>query len=157
MNRRPVLFTVVTLIAGAIFGAGLAISSMIDPQKVKDFLDFAAIPSGGWDPSLAFVMGGAVVVAFFFYRFAAPRPVAAPDFHLSLQTGLDRRLLGGAAIFGVGWGLSGLCPGPAIADIAIVPGDVLVFVIALAAGSWATGFYGAFRSRQASLGNVPAE
>ena len=157
MNRNS-LYTSTTVVAGLIFGVGLTISGMIDPKKVKDFLDFAAIPSGGWDPSLAFVMGGAAVVAFFFYRFAGAKPVAADRYHPATYTRVDARLLGGAAIFGVGWGLSGLCPGPAIADLAIVPREVILFVIAMAAGSWATGLYlGRQRHRQLPLGNAPAE
>jgi uncharacterized membrane protein YedE/YeeE len=140
MNRNP-LFATTTIVAGLMFGVGLTVSGMIDPKKVKDFLDFAAIPSGGWDPSLAFVLGGAVVVAFILYRFAGPAPAAAERYHPATYTRIDGRLLGGAAIFGVGWGLSGFCPGPAIANLAIAPGDVILFVIAMAAGSWATGLY----------------
>jgi hypothetical protein len=157
MTRNP-LYTTITIVAGLIFGVGLTISGMIDPKKVKDFLDFTAIPSGGWDPSLAFVMGGAVIVAFFFYRFAGAKPVAAERYHPATYTKIDARLLGGSAIFGIGWGLSGLCPGPAIADLAIVPRDVILFVIAMAAGSWATGLYlGRQRRRDLPLGNAPAE
>jgi uncharacterized membrane protein YedE/YeeE len=157
MTRNP-LYAATTIVAGLIFGVGLTISGMIDPKKVKDFLDFAAIPSGGWDPSLAFVMGGAVIVAFFFYRFAGSKPVAAERYHPATYKQIDARLLGGAAIFGVGWGLSGLCPGPAIADLAIVPRDVILFIAAMAAGSWATGLYlGRSRRRDLPLGNAPAE
>jgi uncharacterized membrane protein YedE/YeeE len=156
MNRNP-LFATTTIVAGLIFGVGLTVSGMIDPKKVKDFLDFAAIPSGGWDPSLAFVLGGAVVVAFILYRFAGPTPAAAERFHPATYTQVDARLLGGAAIFGVGWGLSGLCPGPAIANLAIAPGDVILFVIAMAAGSWATGLYlGRGKRNELPLG-TPAE
>jgi uncharacterized membrane protein YedE/YeeE len=157
MTRNP-LYATITIVAGLIFGVGLTISGMIDPKKVKDFLDFAAIPSGGWDPSLAFVLGGAVVVAFVFYRFAGAKPVAAERYHPAAYSRIDARLLGGAAIFGVGWGLSGLCPGPAIANLAIVPRDVIFFVIAMAAGSWATGLYlGRQRRNNLPLGNAPAE
>jgi uncharacterized membrane protein YedE/YeeE len=157
MTRNPLSATI-TVVAGLIFGVGLTISGMIDPKKVKDFLDFAAIPSGGWDPSLAFVMGGAVVVAFFFYRFAGAKPVAAERYHPATYKQIDARLLGGAAVFGVGWGLSGLCPGPAIANLAIAPRDVILFIIAMAAGSWATGLYfGWQRRRELPLGNAPAE
>jgi hypothetical protein len=102
-------------------------------------------------------MGGAVIVAFFFYRFAGAKPVATDRYHPATYTRIDERLLGGAAIFGVGWGLSGLCPGPAIADLAIVPRDVILFIIAMAAGSWATGFYlGRQKRRELPLGNAPA-
>lgn len=157
MTRSP-LFATINVIAGILFGIGLAISGMIDPKKVKDFLDFAAIPSGGWDPSLAFVMGGGVIVAFFFYRFARPKPFASERFHPATYTKIDARLLGGAAIFGVGWGLSGLCPGPAIADLAIVPRDVILFIIAMAAGSWLTGILISWQhQRELKLRNAPAE
>lgn len=155
---RNALQATINVVAGLLFGVGLTVSGMIDPKKVKDFLDFAAIPTGGWDPSLAFVMGGAVIVAFFFYRFAGISPVAADRYHPATYTRIDARLLGGAAVFGIGWGLSGLCPGPAIADLAIVPGDVILFIAAMAAGSWATGLFLAWqRRRELPLGHAPAE
>ncbi len=155
---RNTLSATATVVAGLLFGIGLTVSGMIDPKKVKDFLDFAAIPSGGWDPSLAFVMGGAATVAFFFYRFARPAPFAAARFHPATYTRIDARLLGGAAIFGVGWGLSGLCPGPAIADLAIAPRDVVLFIIAMAVSSWVTGLYVSWHhQRELRLRNVPAE
>src|SRR5512147_3349998 len=102
--------------AGIIFGLGLAISQMVDPAKVIGFLDLA----GNWDPSLAFVMAGAVAVSFFGFRAAAGRlkPYFAEAFQMPKATDLDARLLGGAAVFGVGWGLVGVCPGPAIAGLA---------------------------------------
>jgi uncharacterized protein len=107
----------VALVAGALFGAGLAISGMMHPAKVVGFLDFA----GTWDPTLIFVMGGALLVCVPAFRIVLgrPRPVLADGFALPTKTALDARLLGGAALFGVGWGLSGFCPGPAVA--ALVP------------------------------------
>jgi uncharacterized membrane protein YedE/YeeE len=128
----------VACISGVIFGIGLAVSRMTDPQKVKDFLDIAAIPQGGWDPSLAFVMGGAALVAFFGLRIdrLIRKPLITQSFsHLPAQR-IDRPLVVGAALFGVGWGISGLCPGPAIANLGIVPSSVILFIAAMLAGSW---------------------
>ena len=130
------------LASGVLFGIGLAIAQMTDPQKIEDFLDFAAIPSGGWDPSLAFVMAGAVVVAFFGLRLdrLMRKPLAAARFGSgAAPRRIDRSLVIGSAIFGIGWGLGGFCPGPAIADLGIVPGSVALFVLAMLAGSWLTG------------------
>ncbi|MCK2184441.1 DUF6691 family protein [Halomonas getboli] len=102
-------------IAGLLFGLGLAISGMTDPARVLGFLDVA----GDWDPTLMFVLGGAVVTNFFGYRLAMrrPNPLFASAFQLPTRRDLDGRLLGGAALFGVGWGLSGYCPGPAFASV----------------------------------------
>jgi uncharacterized protein len=118
--------------AGALFGAGLAISQMVNPQKVTDFLDFF----GRWDPSLALVMGGALAVTALSFRviLRRPRPLLDRDFHLPAASDVDHRLLGGAALFGVGWGLAGFCPGPAVASLAYgLPASVL-FVAAMIAG-----------------------
>ncbi len=126
--------------AGLLFGLGLAVSEMIDPQKVKAFLDIAAVATGAWDPSLAIVMGVGLITAAAFFRLSRPmpKPFAAPRFASPSRTEIDSRLVGGAALFGVGWGLSGLCPGPAIADLGIAAGDVGWFVAAMLLGSWAT-------------------
>jgi uncharacterized membrane protein YedE/YeeE len=140
MNRST-LFNLSALASGALFGFGLALARMIDPKKIWDFLDFAAIPSGGWDPSLAFVMGGGVLVAFFGLRADRylRKPFAGPAFIKTSRTRIDPQLAVGAAIFGVGWGLSGFCPGPAFANLGLVPGSVALFVGALLLGSWVTG------------------
>jgi uncharacterized membrane protein YedE/YeeE len=139
--RSPVARVAAALASGIVFGLGLALAQMTDPQKVKNFLDIAAIPDGGWDPSLIFVMGGAAAVAFFGLRLDRVMrvPLAAPAFVRGTRTAIDRPLVLGAAIFGVGWGLSGLCPGPAVADLSLVPLGVLPFVAAMLVGSWATG------------------
>ncbi len=144
MMSRPVvrfMAVVVAASAGVIFGVGLAVSRMTDPQKVKDFLDIAAIPQGGWDPSLAFVMGGAAVVAFFGLRIDRwiGKPVVAQSFSSLPTQEIDRPLVLGAALFGLGWGISGLCPGPALANLGIVPSSVAVFIAAMLAGSWLAG------------------
>ena len=125
---------VVPLICGVIFGLGLAISGMINPAKVIGFLDV----TGNWDPSLAFVMGGAVVVTAGAFRFILKwkKPLLSDVFHLPSREDLDRRFLGGAVIFGAGWGLSGLCPGPAIASLAFINPKIGIFIIAMVIGSY---------------------
>jgi uncharacterized membrane protein YedE/YeeE len=120
------------LAAGLLFGLGLAISGMTNPDKVRDFLDVF----GRWDPSLAVVMAGAVATTFVGYRFVLARehPLFDARFHLSTRREVDRRLLGGAFLFGIGWGVGGYCPGPAIASLAFGSLDALLFVAAMLAG-----------------------
>ena len=128
MMRDPVI----SLLSGTLFGGGLAISGMMDPKRVRDFLDIA----GSWDPTLAFVMGGAVVVmalAWFLQKRLA-RPVLADSFSLPKTNPIDRKLVGGAVLFGLGWGLAGLCPGPAIGAVIVEPLAGGVFLAALALG-----------------------
>jgi uncharacterized protein len=119
-------------LVGLLFGLGLCLSGMTYPAKVLGFLDLA----GAWDPSLAFVMGGAVAVAFVAFRVAARRPktLSGEPFHLPVAKTIDARLLGGSLLFGVGWGLVGLCPGPAITDIGFLDGRAALFVACMAAG-----------------------
>jgi uncharacterized protein len=123
---------IVALLAGTLFGVGLAVSGMANPQKVIGFLDVA----GEWDPTLLLVMGGALLVTIPAFRLilGRPRPLLADRFALPTKSALDGRLLGGAALFGVGWGLSGLCPGPAV--VAMVTGllPVFLFVAAMVGG-----------------------
>jgi uncharacterized membrane protein YedE/YeeE len=121
-----------SLLAGAIFGAGLAISQMMNPAKVIAFLDFA----GGWDPTLAFVMAGAVLAAAPGFALAKKRdaPVLSSRFQIPTRREIDTRLMLGAAIFGVGWGLVGFCPGPAVAALGTGMWEVLVFVAAMLGG-----------------------
>ncbi len=128
--------TIWAILAGLLFGAGLAVSQMANPAKVLAFLDVGAIPSGGWDPSLAFVMAGALVVSFVGFRMARARakPLAAERFEWPTSTDIDGRLVAGSAIFGIGWGLVGYCPGPAIASLAWGRTETVVFVLAMAAG-----------------------
>ena len=122
----------VALLCGALFGIGLAVSGMMNPAKVIGFLDFA----GDWDPTLALVMGGALLVTgpAFYVILRRPRPVLARNFDLPTKTSVDGRLLSGAAVFGVGWGLSGFCPGPAVAALSTGLLPVFAFVAAMAAG-----------------------
>lgn len=122
----------IALLSGAIFGFGLALSGMMNPGRVRGFLDLF----GDWDPTLAFVMGGAMLVMaggwFIQHRMAAP--VAEEKFHLPATGHIDGRLLGGAALFGIGWGLAGLCPGPAVASLGTAFAPALIFVAAMLAG-----------------------
>ncbi len=122
----------VALFAGALFGLGLAVSGMMNPHKVIGFLDIA----GDWDPTLMFVMGGALLVTIPAFRviLKRPRPLLADGFALPTKSVLDARLLGGAGLFGVGWGLSGFCPGPAVAALATGLAPVFAFVAAMVAG-----------------------
>lgn len=136
-TRLPYLAT--AAISGLLFGAGLYVSQMVDPLKVLRFLDFTAIPSGGWDPSLAFVMFGAIPVMFLAIRFSRRReaPLFDQSFHEPEFKKIDAPLVAGAALFGVGWGMSGVCPGPAIALVAFWPPDLLVLLVAIFVGSYA--------------------
>ena len=115
-----------TLISGLLFGFGLLLSGMADPAKVQNFLD----PFGTWDPSLAFVMGGAIAVTMpgFWLVIRRNKPLFNDVFHLPSRTVLDARLITGAAIFGVGWGLGGFCPGPAITALPLAAEGTLIFV-----------------------------
>lgn len=136
MKGNGVIRIAAALFCGIVFGLGLAVSGMINPAKVIGFLDFA----GTWDPTLAFVMGGALLITVPAFRLVLkrPSPVLADSFSLPTRSSLDGRLLGGAALFGVGWGLVGFCPGPAVAALApalfvgITP--VFTFVGAMLAG-----------------------
>lgn len=122
----------VALFAGALFGAGLAYSGMADPARVQGFLDLF----GDWDPTLAFVMGGAMLpmaLAWVIQR-RLDKPFADAHFSLPATSHIDRKLTIGAVLFGTGWGISGLCPGPGLADLAINPLPALAFVAALLAG-----------------------
>ena len=122
----------IALVAGLLFGAGLAFSGMADPARVQGFLDLF----GQWDPTLAFVMGGAMIpmaLAWMVQR-RMQSPLAVSKFSLPGTTQIDRPLAIGAVLFGMGWGIAGLCPGPAIADLALAPVAVLPFVVAMVAG-----------------------
>lgn len=120
------------LAAGTLFGAGLTIGGMTDPARVRGFLDIF----GDWDPTLAFVMGGAVIVMAIAWRIV-PRmvePIFAEKFHIPDRSDLTPSLIGGSALFGVGWGIAGLCPGPGIAALVIEPALAATFVVSMFAG-----------------------
>ena len=128
--------TLASLLCGYVFGWGLFVSGMIRPDKVLGFLDIFAIPSGNWDPSLAVVMAAALAVAFAGYSLARRRaPVFESQNQWPPQTAIDRPLIVGSVLFGAGWGLVGLCPGPAIENLASLSPGVIVFVIAMAVGT----------------------
>ena len=136
MNTK--LTTISALISGTVFALGLGISGMTKPEKVVAFLDI----SGDWDPSLAFVMVGAIGVYAVLYRLIIRRsaPVLDDTFHLPTATRIDPRLIIGASLFGIGWGIGGFCPGPAIASVASLQSDVLIFVASMGAGMALWGF-----------------
>jgi len=137
------------LLLGLLFGVGLALGGMTDPAVVLSFLDVL----GPWNPALAFVMGGALVVAFVLFRLARQqgRPLAAPSFHWPTSTAVDPRLIGGAALFGLGWGLAGYCPGPALASLTAGHAGTFVFVAAMLAGMLGVRFVDGARSKVAGL------
>jgi hypothetical protein len=126
-------------VAGLLFALGLGLGGMTDPARVLGFLDF----TGAWDPTLAFVMGGALAVHTPLARFIRRRkaPMLAPAFSSSSLTKVDGRLLTGAALFGTGWGLAGYCPGPALTSLASGTELVLLFVLSMFGGMWLFGWW----------------
>jgi uncharacterized protein len=126
----------IALLAGLVFGVGLLMSGMTDPAKVQGFLDLAGL----WDPSLAFVMGGAIVVAIGAFALAKRRAAAGRKswsgeaIELPTSNAIDARLIGGGVLFGIGWGLAGFCPGPALVALSSGFGPALWFVPAMLAG-----------------------
>ena len=144
MNR-----TLSALVAGLIFGLGIALSGMANPAKVLNFFD----PLGSWDPSLAFVIGGALTTAAIGYRVIFGRrtaPLFDTRFHLPGTTVIDARLIVGSALFGVGWGISGFCPGGAIPALGFAPWPTALFLIAMGVGILLARWLQAFTPRQAA-------
>jgi len=129
------LMIITALGAGAIFGAGLALAGMLNPAKVIGFLDIF----GMWDPSLGLVMAGGILVNATGHYFVMKRhrPVFDTRFELPTSNNIDRPLLIGSAIFGIGWGLAGYCPGPVVASLLLQPDDMLPFLVTLLAGAFA--------------------
>ncbi|NRP87715.1 hypothetical protein GFPCMMHI_03635 [Ensifer adhaerens] len=123
----------VAFLSGMIFGFGLSLSGMVDPARVLGFLNLA---SGHWDPSLMFVLGGAVLIAVpgVMLQRRMKKPALDTRFHLSEKSAVDTRLIVGSAIFGIGWGSAGFCPGPAVSALSIGLPSVPLFVVAMAAG-----------------------
>ena len=135
-------------VVGLIFGIGLLISGMTDPSKIIGFLDLA----GPWDPSLAFVMGGAVAVGLIAFWLARRRAKAflGGAMHLPTARRIDRRLVLGSLVFGIGWGLAGYCPGPAVVSVGMGYGKAIVFVVAMLAGMGIYELVERFRQRRES-------
>jgi len=130
---------VASFLVGVLMAAGLAVAGMTQPHKIVAFLDFF----GGWEPDLMFVMGGATVVTFVLYRvsFRRPAPLLSQRFLVPTRRDLDGRLLAGAALFGVGWGLTGICPGPALTSTATGALTILAFLVGMVAGMFLLGLY----------------
>lgn len=123
----------VTLVSGLLFGLGLGYAQMIDPEKVIGFLDLF----GAWDPTLAFVMGGAVAVTLVTFRFILkrPHPILGSKFYVPTRQDIDKPLILGAALFGIGWGIGGYCPGPAITALVLGSLNPVLFIVAMIIGS----------------------
>lgn len=132
MNRQHIWSVAAALLSGLVFGLGLALAGMTDPSKVLAFLDV----TGNWDPSLLLVLGAAVSVTFIGYRLVLRRtqPLLESNFHLPTQQRITPQLMAGAALFGIGWGIGGYCPGPAIASLGFANPEALIFLPALLAG-----------------------
>jgi hypothetical protein len=122
----------IALLCGIIFGIGLSLSQMINPNKVLNFLDV----TGNWDPSLLFVMMGALAVAFVSFKLILKRPASifGEGFHISKKSSIDKSLILGAAIFGIGWGMSGYCPGPAVSGLGLLSLESVIMVVAIYLG-----------------------
>lgn len=137
MTPRRLAPVLLAGVAGLVFGLGLAVSRMVDPARVLGFLDVA----GEWDPTLAFVMAGALAVTLPAFRLLPrrSRPWFGHRFQLPTRRDIDARLVSGAVLFGIGWGLAGLCPGPALAALASGIPEILGFVVAMAAGNALAG------------------
>lgn len=135
--KRERWAALVALVAGVLFGAGLVVGGMTMPSKVRGFLDF----TGAWDPTLVFVMGGAVLVHAVVYRLVKgrPSPILGERFQLPTRSDIDAKLVLGSALFGLGWGFGGFCPGPAITSMAGGAPTVIAFLVTMLAASWATG------------------
>ncbi|WP_066709398.1 DUF6691 family protein [Celeribacter ethanolicus] len=130
---------ILTYVIGLIFGVGISMSGMANPAKVLNFFDFFGV----WDPSLMFVMGGAVTVSFFGYRWLFKRyetPAFEPKFIVPTSREIDAKLVGGSLVFGVGWGIAGFCPGGALPALGTADSNVWVFFVALVAGIFAAKF-----------------
>ena len=136
---------IVALVSGMVFGLGLSLSQMINPNKVIGFLDVF----GDWDPSLAFVMMGALMVAFISFKCILKRtaPILEDDFHISKRTEINKPLLLGSAIFGIGWGMSGYCPGPAVAGMGLGNMEAMVMVVFIYAGFFSQNWLSSMKGR----------
>jgi len=134
-------------ISGLIFGFGLALAGMLNPSKVQGFLNIFGV----WDPSIAFVMGGGIIVNAIGYYFVLKwdKPLFAEKFAIPTNKNIDKNLLIGSAVFGIGWGLAGLCPGPVISNVLLQPQDALIFLIIM--------IFGLFLGRRVKIDNTDTE
>ncbi len=139
-------------VSGTLFAVGLGISGMTLPQKVIGFLDF----TGNWDPSLAFVMIGSAGIYLVFYPWIVrmSHPLFDASFHIPTRTDIDQRLVTGAALFGIGWGLVGLCPGPAVTALVSGENKTLIFFVSMIAGMYAYRTVEAIASLRSPLGTA---
>jgi uncharacterized membrane protein YedE/YeeE len=146
------MYVVTSLLAGLVFGLGLIISGMANPAKVLGFLDLA----GRWDPSLAFVMAGAIAVGFFAFAVARTRARSFLGAEMKLSTArhIDRRLVVGGLLFGIGWGVAGFCPGPALVALGMGESKAFVFVAAMLVGM---GVFELLERKKPSAKPIPAE
>lgn len=144
------MLVLTSLLAGLVFGLGLLVSGMANPAKVLGFLDLA----GAWDPSLAFVMAGAIAVSALAFFAARPRTQSLPGAEMKLPTArrIDRRLVGGSMLFGIGWGVAGFCPGPALVAVGLGEMKALVFVAAMLLGMGLFEWFEMSARRKASPG-----
>ncbi|CZF81116.1 hypothetical protein GCE9029_02406 [Grimontia celer] len=134
------LFRLIALLSGFLFGLGMMISSMVNPAKVIGFLDVF----GQWDPSLAFVMGGALMVflpGYFLFIRKQPKPTFATSFSVSQNQEIDKKLVSGSLIFGVGWGMAGICPGPAITALGSGSGVIVLFFASMLIGMYLVNIF----------------
>lgn len=134
---------ILALLTGLVFGVGLSVSGMINPDRVQGFLDI----TGAWNPILAFVLGGAVLTSILSFHFILkqPHPLLDKQFYMPTKTQIDRPLLVGAVLFGMGWGLFGYCPGPALAALVYFEPTTLVFVGSMVAGLYLARWWTAYR------------
>ena len=126
---------IIALLCGLVFGIGLTVSQMVDPNKVLNFLDI----TGSWDPSLMFVMGGALMVYILSFQLLRPKfksPIFSTKFDIPTLIIVDKKLIIGSAFFGIGWGIAGICPGPALTNVMLGNEKVFGFIIAMTIGMW---------------------
>lgn len=152
-------YLAVALVAGLLFGAGLYIAQMTDPLVVLGFLDFGAIATGGWNPSLALVIVPAIGVMMLGVRYAGTRarPLFEHRFFHPERTDIDTPLVGGAVLFGLGWGMSGICPGPAITLIGFMPENLWIFLGTMFLGSFLGHYVLEAFNRRETIASAPAE
>ena len=146
MKSNVIQHAVTSLISGVLFGFGLCLSDMINPARVLAFLDI----TGNWDPTLLFVMSGALLVTVpgYYFILSRPQPLFEQSFSITKNSKIDRPLILGAVLFGAGWGLIGLCPGPAISGLMLGQKEIWLFVVAMFVGFYLHDFYKQLTDKQ---------